>query len=142
SAGAPSDNFKPVACAADELAYLISTSGSTGKPKLVEVPHRQIMNRLAWMWRTYPFQPDDICCQRAGAGFVDSVWEVLGPLLKGVPTVIIPDSALRDPDRLIAVLAKHRITRMWIVPALLRNLLLAADNIGETLPCLRFWVST
>jgi nonribosomal peptide synthetase protein BlmIV len=29
--------------------------------------------------------------------FVDSVWEVLGPLLAGVPLVTVPPAVMRDP---------------------------------------------
>src|SRR5690606_856298 len=84
----------------DEAAYVIYTSGSTGRPKGIAPPHRQLLNRLEWMWREYPFAPDEVSCQKTALSFVDSLWELLGPLLRGVPSVILPDDAVRDPRAL------------------------------------------
>src|SRR5262245_35405257 len=81
---------------ADALAYVISTSGSTGRPKAVAVEHRQILNRLHWMWDAYPFLPGEVSCQKTALGFVDSLWELFGPLLQGVPSVIVPDELVAD----------------------------------------------
>ena len=72
-------------------AYVIYTSGSTGTPKGVVGVHRAAINRFSWMWDTYPFKSDEVCCQKTPLSFVDSVWEIFGPLLRGVPLVIIPD---------------------------------------------------
>lgn len=127
---------------ADNLAYLIYTSGSTGQPKGAAVPHRQIINRLEWMWQAYPFGPTEVSCQKTALNFVDSLWELLGPLLQGSPTVIIPDATLRNPQRLIAALAEQRVSRLWLVPSLLRVLLDATSNLAERLPHLTFWVTS
>ena len=48
----------------DTLAYVIYTSGSTGIPKGVEATHAACLNRLAWMWREYPFEKGEVCCQK------------------------------------------------------------------------------
>ena len=74
---------------AESAAYVIYTSGSTGTPKGVIGLHQGAVNRLSWMWRVYPFKDGEVCCQKTYLSFVDSVWEIFGPLLKGVPTVII-----------------------------------------------------
>ena len=126
----------------EQLAYVIYTSGSTGQPKGVAVEHRQLLNRVHWMWEEYPFAPDEVGCQKTAANFVDSIWEFFGPLLKGVPTVIIRDEALRDTSRLVEELARHRVTRIWLVPSLLRALLDLCPNLQERLPHLGFWVTT
>jgi amino acid adenylation domain-containing protein len=125
-----------------DLAYVIYTSGSTGKPKGVAVEHRQILNRLAWMWRAYPFGPGEVGCQKTALNFVDSLWELLGPLLQGVPTVILPDRLLKDPPALVEALAEQGVTRIWLVPSLLRLLLDQIPDLQERLPRLRFWVSS
>jgi amino acid adenylation domain-containing protein len=126
----------------DGAAYAIYTSGSTGRPKGVLGLHRGAINRAAWMWREYPFAPDEVCCQKTSINFVDSVWEIFGPLLQGVPTVIVPDSVGKDPAALIATLAAERVTRLVLVPALLRALLDTAPDLGQRLPTLRLWVSS
>src|SRR5690606_24544724 len=100
----------------DEAAYVFYTSGSTGRPKGIAPPHRQLLNRLEWMWREYPFAPDEVSCQKTALSFVDSLWELLGPLLRGVPSVILPDDAVRDPRALVGELRRHGVTRLWLVP--------------------------
>ncbi|MFN2168777.1 MAG: condensation domain-containing protein, partial [Anaerolineae bacterium] len=126
----------------DSLAYAIYTSGSTGRPKGVAVPHRQILNRLQWMWETYPFGSDEVNCQKTALSFVDSIWEYFGALLQGIPTVIIPDEVLQDPYALVELLGRHRVSRIWLVPSFLRMLLDAYPDLAERLPQLRFWVTS
>lgn len=139
---APAAEFGQEPRRPDDLAYIIYTSGSTGVPKGVEVPFRQVLNRLHWMWETYPFEPWDVSASRTALSFVDSLWELLGPLLRGSPTVIIPDSIVRDPRLLVGELATRGVTSLWIVPSLLATLLDAVPALGEALPRLRFWVSS
>ena len=127
---------------AEDLAYVIYTSGSTGRPKGVAAPHRQVVNRLAWMWRAYPFVPDEVACQKTALSFVDSIWECLGALLQGVPTVIVPDAIVHDPTALVRVLAEARVTRLWLVPSLLRVLLDRFPDLERRLPTLKFWVTS
>jgi amino acid adenylation domain-containing protein len=126
----------------DQIAYVIYTSGSTGRPKGVAVEHRQVLNRLAWMWDVYPFAPGEVGCQKTPLNFVDSIWELLGPLLKGIPSVIIGDDVLRDPRELVEALAAHNVTRLWLVPSLLRMLLDEFPDIRSRLPQLKFWVTS
>jgi amino acid adenylation domain-containing protein len=126
----------------DATAYLIYTSGSTGTPKGVMVPHRQILNRLHWMWEAYPFQCDEVACQKTALNFVDSLWELLGALLKGVPTVIVPDAVLKDVYALVDFMGCERVTRLWVVPSLLRAILSTYNDLQRRLPDLRFWVAS
>jgi len=130
-----------VATPPDQLAYVIYTSGSTGTPKGVAVPHRQLLNRLDWMWRTYPFLPNEVAAQKTALNFVDAFWEMLGGLLQGIPTVIIPMELLTDPAQFVAALAAHSVTRLWLVPSLLATLLDTVPNLALRLPKLRFWSS-
>jgi amino acid adenylation domain-containing protein len=124
---------------AEDPAYVIYTSGSTGDPKGVVGTHRAAMNRFAWMWRDYPFHTGDVCCQKTSLAFVDSVWEIFGPLLAGVPSVIIPQETVRDPQQLLHVLALEKVTRIVLVPSLLRSLLDHAPNLQARVPELKLW---
>jgi amino acid adenylation domain-containing protein len=123
----------------EQRAYVIYTSGSTGMPKGVEGTHRASMNRFAWMWNTYPFTPGDVCCQKTNLGFVDSIWEIFGPLLAGIPNVIIPQPTVRDPELFLQALCREGVTRIVLVPSQLRALLEHAPNLQERVPLLKLW---
>jgi amino acid adenylation domain-containing protein len=125
-----------------DSAYVLYTSGSSGKPKAVVAEHGQLLNRLLWMWEEYPFQPGEVACQRTPLTFIDSLWELLGPLLKGIPTVIVPEQVRKEPDTLVQLLADTRVSRIWLVPSLLQALLDTQPDLEQRLPDLRFWVST
>jgi len=126
----------------ESLAYVVYTSGSTGRPKGVLGTHRAAVNRFAWMWSEYPFAADEVCCQKTSLAFVDSVWEVFGPLLAGVPSVLAPDDDARDPEALVALLSRHGVTRIVLVPSLLRALLDGHPDLGERCPRLRLVVTS
>jgi amino acid adenylation domain-containing protein len=122
-----------------DLAYVLYTSGSTGTPKGVEGTHRASMNRFAWMWNTYPFGPHETCCQKTALSFIDAVWEIFGPLLRGIRNVIIPEQALLDPGQFVQLLAQYEITRIVLVPSLLRMVLEQPSNLAAELPNLTLW---
>lgn len=125
--------------AADQLAYVIFTSGSTGRPKGAMGLHRASVNRLGWMWDEYPFSEREMCCHKTSLNFVDSIWEVFGPLLAGVPATIVSDEALRSPGEFIDLLARHAVTRLGLVPSLLGTLMESGLDFPVALPALRFW---
>ena len=106
----------------DRPIYLLYTSGSTGRPKGVIGLQGATLNRLSWMWREFPFMPDEVYLHRTTLTFVDSVWEILGPLLKGVPLVILEAQATGDPDAIASTIRRHSVTRVTAVPSVLAAL--------------------
>lgn len=122
-----------------DLAYVLFTSGSTGVPKGVMGATKALMNRIDWMHEVYPFVRGEVACCKTSIGFVDSVWEMLGALLAGIPTVIIPDEIVLDPEAFIRLLGQHGVTRIVLVPTLLRVLLDYEPNLGRRLPALTMW---
>jgi amino acid adenylation domain-containing protein len=131
-----------VATTPEQLACLVFTSGSTGRPKGVGLPHRQIVNRLNWLRQRYPHTAGEVGCQKTSPAFVDSLWELFDPLLSGIPAVVVPDEDVRDPYRLAATLAEHGVTRILLVPTLLRMLLSAHDDLRARLPRLDLWMTS
>jgi amino acid adenylation domain-containing protein len=124
---------------ADNLAYAIYSSGSTGKPKGVMVAHRQVINRFRWLWEREPFDSTAVGCHKTSINFVDSLWEIFGYLLQGVPTVLIPNDVLHDHTQLISVLARHKVSHFWLVPSLLKTLLEYQPDLQHSLPHLKLW---
>ncbi len=132
-ADAPASQTKP-----DNLAYVIYTSGSTGRPKGVAGTHRGLVNRIFAEGRVAAFMRDDICCQKTSIGFVDSIFEIFGPLCNGLPLVIAAAVALKNPDELTAVIEDARITRLITVPSL-ASALLDRPLAGKRLTTIRTW---
>ncbi|MFN6517006.1 MAG: non-ribosomal peptide synthetase [Nostoc sp. CreGUA01] len=126
----------------DNLAYIIYTSGSTGMPKGVLGTHRGTVNGLHWLWKTYPFTEGEVCCQKTAISFVDSVWEIFAPLLGGIPTVIISNATVLDPQLFIETLAHHKVTRIVLVPSLLRLFFDNYSHIIKKLSQLKLWISS
>jgi amino acid adenylation domain-containing protein len=133
----PVNNLLP-----DQPAYVIYTSGSTGDPKGVLGLHRATTNRCAWMWSAYPFQAGEVCCHKTTLSFVDSVWEIFGPLLQGIPTLLIPDPAAKDPPQLIQLLTDSQVSRLVLVPSLLQALLETEPHLSKRLPRLKYWITS
>lgn len=126
----------------DNLAYAIYTSGSSGTPKGVLGTHRGTVNGLHWLWEAYPFAPGEVCCQKTAISFVDSVWEIFAPLLQGVPTVIITDAIALDPQLFLETLAYYRVSRLVLVPSLLRVLLNNYSHLTQNLSYLKLWIAS
>lgn len=117
--------------AADALALALYTSGSTGAPRAVLLDHRAVLARLSGLAHALPYAADDVACHRTPPTFIDAYAEIFGPLLAGVPAVILPDPlALSD---LAAALGTHAVTRLLLVPSLLGLLLDACPTLPPTL---------
>ncbi|MBT8443996.1 MAG: amino acid adenylation domain-containing protein, partial [Gammaproteobacteria bacterium] len=133
-----------VASQPGDAAYVLYTSGSTGQPKGAIGQHRGAVNRCAWMWREYAFTSDDCFAMRTSPNFVDSVWEIFGPLAHGAAVRVLPDDIVRDPARLIDVLASEMATptHIVVVPSLLTAMLDAEPDLGRRLPALKTWITS
>ncbi len=126
----------------NNLAYVIYTSGSTGIPKGVLGTHRGTVNGLHWLWKTHPFAAGEICCQKTAISFVDSVWEIFAPLLQAIPTLIIPDAIAKDPQLFLETLANYQVSRLVLVPSLLRLLLDNYPHLTQNLSHLQLWIAS
>ncbi|WP_405497091.1 non-ribosomal peptide synthase/polyketide synthase [Nocardia sp. NBC_00511] len=115
-------------------AYLLFTSGSTGQPKGVAVPHRAVVNQIAWKIDAFGLDADDAVLVKTAATFDLSVWEFYSALLSGGRTVIARPDGHRDPAYLADLIAAQRVSVLHLVPSMLSALLAE----GSALPgCLR-----
>ncbi|KAA6214827.1 non-ribosomal peptide synthetase [Streptomyces albofaciens JCM 4342] len=119
----PSDADRVAPLLPSHPAYALYTSGSTGRPKGVLTTHAGVCGHLAWMASTYPLKPRDRVLFRTAVSFDASVWEIWLPLITGAGLCVAPDDVVRDPERLVAFIARHGITVAQFVPSLLAELL-------------------
>ncbi|UAA38140.1 amino acid adenylation domain-containing protein [Paraneptunicella aestuarii] len=111
----------PVRPSVDGLAYIIYTSGSTGKPKGVMIEHRNIVNQMQYLLRTFEFGENDAVLQKTPMSFDAAQWEILAPVF-GCRVVVGPPGCYRDPDALINTIVRHQVTSLQCVPTLLQAL--------------------
>lgn len=116
-------NFTRDEVSCERTACAIYTSGSTGKPKGVLLSHKSLVNRLHWMKEAFTVQSDEVFVQKTGLNFVDHVAEILQPLVQGTPLVILSEDQAKDIESLAEAIHRHRITRITLVPSLLRLLI-------------------
>lgn len=124
------------------LLCVLYTSGSTGMPKGVRLPHKTVMNRLCWQWKTFPFHDGEVGCFKTALTFVDHLQEIFGTLLQGIPITVVPKMITQNPQSFVNLLAVRNVTRLVLVPSLLQ-MFLAYFKLTPTkkfLPKLRFWV--
>jgi len=120
--GQQSSERLPSAASPDDLAYVIHTSGSTGKPKGIGVQHRPAVNLIDWVNRTMEMGPEDRLLFVTSLGFDLSVYDIFGTLAAGGIIHVAPEEALRDPERLMALLRDEPITIWDSAPAALQQL--------------------
>lgn len=137
-AGAPHHGSQQIAC-------VLYTSGSTGTPKGVRLTMENLMNRICWQWRDLPYKPDEVCLMSKSLTFVDSLTELFGPLLAAVPVVVAREPSV-NPELLIKYVSQHAVTRLVLVPSLLKLLLLYLNTSKESIRALQtylhVWVSS
>ena len=113
---------------AASVAYVIHTSGSSGPPKGVLGLHGGMANRIAWTLRTNPYAPDEVACLKTSPAFVDSIAELFGPLAGGAPVLVLGDEIASSPLPLLRALDGGGVTRLVLVPSLLKVLLEAVER--------------
>lgn len=109
----------------NRTAHILLTSGtSTGSPKAVTTDQLGSLRSHAWRTALMPYRPDDaVGCNIFG------IWDAVPALFNGVPAVMIPDAAMREPSALAATLVRHAITRLMMTPTLLAACLNSAEAV-------------
>lgn len=99
------------------LAYVLFTSGTTGRPKGVTGTQDGVLNRIDWMQRFAPLTGAHVVAHKTSLGFVDSIWEIFGPLLTDARIAVIPLPDTRDPRAFTAALVALAVTHLVATPS-------------------------
>nr|MBW4563383.1 amino acid adenylation domain-containing protein [Mojavia pulchra JT2-VF2] len=133
----------------DNLAYVIYTSGSTGKPKGVAMPHRPLVNLIAWQLQNSTVSSTAKTLQYTPISFDVSFQEIFATLTTGGTLVLITEQMRRDPTSLLEFLNQAGIERLFlpfvalqqlaevaqmesIIPTSLREVITAGEQLRIT----------
>src|SRR6185437_294829 len=101
-------------------AFVLSSSGSTGHPKLIVRSHQSFFHRLRWTWERHPFEAGEVCVQKSHMTSTHAIYELFEPLLRGALVHIISDDDARQLAAFWDAVNRHRVSRLLLVPSMLR----------------------
>ena len=142
----PFDDALTERTSAEDPMMIIYTSGTTGKPKGAVHAHCGFPIKAAQdIWQGLDLHPDETLFWMTDMGWMMGPWEVFGTLLLGA-TMMLYDGApdFPGPDRVWALVDRHKVTALGISPTLIRALRRHGDEIvhRHNLSSLRKFAST
>jgi len=119
---------EPVAVGPDDTAYVIFTSGSAGAPKGVEVDHRSLLASTLAREATYRESPERLLLL-ASFAFDSSVAGIFWTLAGGGTVYLSPSESTKDSQQIAALIDRHRISHIQILPSLYHAVLNEAGSL-------------
>ena len=122
-------SFEAVAVDSEHPFMIIYTSGTTGKPKGAVHVHGGFLVKIAEeVLHQGDFHAGDVLHWVTDMGWIMGPWEVVGTLALG-GTVLLFDGAVDypGPDRLWALVERHKVSFLGLSPTLIRALMKSGD---------------
>ncbi len=124
------DRFEALALESEHPLFVAYTSGTTGRPKGSVHVHGGFLAKVA---EEAAFQtdvrPDERLFWLTDLGWIMGPWEIVGTLANA-GTLVLYDGApdYPGPDRLWALVERHRIGVLGVSPTLIRSLMVHGDG--------------
>ena len=113
-----------------DVALVVFTSGSTGAPKLILTPHEAVFRSTEAMQAMFGFGPDDIFASSTDVTAFSAFRSLVTlPFLCGGRVVLPSAQALTQPLALAEDCGAFGVTRLTVVPNVLRGMAKMVDRI-------------
>ncbi|MFE0042685.1 amino acid adenylation domain-containing protein [Streptomyces albireticuli] len=127
---------------AGSAAYVLFTSGSTGTPKGVTMPHRSLAALVAWQNGTASGAAGGSTLQYAPLSFDVSFQEIFSTLCSGGTLHLVGDAERRDMPRLLRLLDREGVERVFLPYVALQQLAETSAALGVVPRALRVLISS
>lgn len=114
--------FEPVTVAEEDAAIIIYTSGSTGRAKGVVFPHGALSCRITDLCALMDVQAGDRVLAYVSPGADPSIQEYWMALTQGAALVIAPQGHGFDPQGVVEIMAREKVTHGVGLPVMLHAL--------------------
>ncbi len=95
------------------------TSGTTGRPKGVRLSQGNLAHFTAWYRSCIDLDEQSRVLQFSPLGFDSSLIDIFPALIAGAELIVPSDEQRRDPQQLLQLLRRQRVTHAFLPPALL-----------------------
>ncbi|WP_224242167.1 non-ribosomal peptide synthetase [Hyalangium gracile] len=112
----------PHQLARENLSYVLYTSGSTGRPKGVAMRHGVLVSLIPWQNEQSVRGGALTTLQFSSISFDVSFQELFSTWTSGGTLVLISEEGRRDPERMLQVIERHRVERIFMPYVALQNL--------------------
>lgn len=133
------ENAPQVAVTPEDWMYVIYTSGSTGRPKGVVVPHRVLVNLVAWHQSS--LRQSQRTLQFASLNFDVSFQEIFSTFISGGVLVVPPEPLRLDLQALGQYIQQHPVERFHLPPVVLQKLAEEFTSHPEKFSAMREFVA-
>ena len=125
----------PAPVARGEVACLLYTSGTTGFPKGAMISHGNALFNVASCRRTLGYREDDVGLLTLPLFHVTGLHSQLLALLAAGAQVVLQQEYETGP--MLALMERHRVTALFLVPAIYKLIALREDLPRHDLSCVR-----